>query len=95
MPAAEKPAAFFSCWTRKEAYSKAVGDGLSIPFDGFDVAFGPGIEPCLLRVQVVAHKHWRMYDLPVPEGYKGALVIEGKKHQLQYSIFRSYAEDAD
>jgi len=89
MPAPEKPAAFFSCWTRKEAYIKAVGDGLSIPLDSFDVAFGSGIAPCLLRVQVPGHKHWKMYDLPVPEGYKGALVVEGKKHQLQYSIFRS------
>lgn len=84
LPGEEKLEAFFSCWTRKEAYIKAVGGGFSIPLDGFEVAVGSERAPALVAVRdnPAEVSRWRMYDLQMPKGYKAALVVEGRAHRL-------------
>lgn len=79
LPEAEQPRAFFECWTRKEAYIKASGEGLSIPLNSFDVAFGPGAAPRFLRIdqpqkQDVAD--WRLYAFEPAPGCMGAIAAK-------------------
>ncbi|HAM73427.1 MAG TPA: phosphopantetheinyl transferase [Verrucomicrobiales bacterium] len=67
---------FFSCWSRKEAYIKARGDGLSRSLDTFAVSLKP-TEPAELLWSgndPSARETWRLWNLPAPAGYKAALV---------------------
>jgi len=79
LPAAVKPEAFFNCWTRKEAYLKAVGEGLAAPLDSFDVTLAPGDEPRMISLEGDRERGARWFFRhfrPAPD-YIGALAIEG------------------
>lgn len=79
LPETEQPRAFFECWSRKEAYIKASGEGLSIPLDSFDVSFGPGAAPRFLRIaepqpQNVAD--WSLYAFEPEPDCMGAIAVK-------------------
>jgi 4'-phosphopantetheinyl transferase len=75
----EREATFLRCWTRKEAFVKAIGAGLTHPLDAFDVACGPGEEARLLadRSDPEAIERWRMLSLEDGPEWFAALVVEG------------------
>jgi 4'-phosphopantetheinyl transferase len=70
---------FLQCWTRKEAFVKAIGRGLSFPLEQIDVTVGPGVPAELLGVRggAVEASEWQLQDLDVGVAYVGALAVEG------------------
>ncbi|MDP9360613.1 MAG: 4'-phosphopantetheinyl transferase superfamily protein [Acidobacteriota bacterium] len=82
-PRADALETFFRCWTRKEAFIKALGEGLSIPLRSFGVSLHRD-EPALLRADddPEARKRWRIANVEVAAGYVGAVAVEGGFEQL-------------
>jgi 4'-phosphopantetheinyl transferase len=91
LPREEQVAAFFRCWTRKEAYIKAIGKGLSQPLDSFDVTLAPDVEPTLLRTENDDASRWLLTDIDAGEGYAGALVVERPVAEVRF--FRQDLQD--
>jgi 4'-phosphopantetheinyl transferase len=67
--------AFFACWTRKEAYIKGLGEGLSIPLDRFSVSVDPHVPAALLcdRGRPEAVHEWVLHDVDAGAGFRAAV----------------------
>jgi 4'-phosphopantetheinyl transferase len=74
LPAADRERVFFSFWTRKEAYIKAVGGGLTLSLSAFSVSLDD-------RARVIhasdAESVWIYESLDVGPGYAAAVAAEG------------------
>jgi 4'-phosphopantetheinyl transferase len=70
---ADRTHAFYECWTRKEAVIKATGEGVSRLLDSFEVAFGPGAAPRLIRIDDDPSPSWKMDSFEPCPGYVGAV----------------------
>ena len=76
--------AFFNCWTRKEAYIKAIGRGLAHPLDRFSVSLAPGAPPRLETVDDDPREAeaWSVEAFVPSAGYAAALVVEGRADRI-------------
>ncbi len=71
---------FFRCWTRKEAYAKARGDGLGQALEP-EAHERDGHKPGEERI------HWSLETLTAGAGYVGALVVQGSGWHVRYWEF--------
>jgi 4'-phosphopantetheinyl transferase len=83
--------AFFACWTRKEAFLKAVGFGLSFPLSHFSVSTHLHDSPELQEIQgdPQAAKQWSLADIPVEEGYRATVAIESAFPTLSTFLYHT------
>jgi 4'-phosphopantetheinyl transferase len=84
LPVENRYQAFFLCWTRKEAFIKAHGEGLSLPLEHFDVSLNPGGLARLVatRAGLEAPDQWSLFDLEPAQGYRAALAVRGRAYEL-------------
>jgi len=84
LPPSLRMEAFFNCWTRKEAYIKARGEGLSLPLDQFTVSLIPGVPAALLHTECDPREafSWSLRELVPGPGYVAALAVESQEWQL-------------
>lgn len=101
LPAELRSRAFFACWSRKEAYIKARGLGLSLALSSFDV----NLVPCEPAALLSAHgdpdaaAEWSLFELRPAANYAAALVVEragrAKDDEAQVSCYHWPAERVD
>ena len=91
LPAEAQPLAFFNCWTRKEAFIKARGEGLSFPLDQFEVSLDEQEPAALISIRDDPREtsRWSLQSVPVAEGYVAALVAEGHEWRLECRVVRA------
>lgn len=75
VPPRQRPLCALAAWTRKEAFVKATGLGLTVPLDSFDVSIGPDEPARLLRVADAPQEavNWQLVHLIPAEGYVGTV----------------------
>ena len=84
LPLAQRHEGFFNGWTRKEAYIKAIGEGLSHPLDRFTVSLAPGAPARLEDVESdpAEAARWTLEALAPNPGCVAALAVEGRPPRL-------------
>lgn len=74
LPVEQRPQGFFNCWTRKEAYVKALGAGLQVPLDSFEVSLRPSQPAKFLRG---TGPDWRLLSFLASDKFQAAVAYEG------------------
>lgn len=85
LPDQLRVAAFYACWTRKESFLKATGDGLSFPLANFSVTTHPNQNPTIeeIRGDTQLPEAWFLADLDVLDGYRATVALDRACSELQ------------
>jgi len=85
LPEHERVGAFFRAWSRKEAYIKALGAGLSYPLNRFSVSMDE-TSPALLEHQDCSQeiKSWQIHDVEVSSAYSAAVAIKTARWDIRH-----------
>jgi 4'-phosphopantetheinyl transferase len=84
LPVEQRLEAFYVCWTRKEAFIKALGTGLAYALSDFDVTLKPGEPARILRIDKGSPDEWTLADLRPAAGYVGALAVPMADASIQF-----------
>lgn len=90
VPDDKKNEAFFSLWTRKEAFIKAIGEGLFFPLKEFTVNLQEEAQLLSIHEDKEAAKHWTLRAFSPEENFKGAVAIDGQIKNFQFWNVRFY-----
>jgi 4'-phosphopantetheinyl transferase len=83
VPPSGRTRAFLVAWTRKEAVTKAKGDGLRVPFGDVVVAASAGAPRLLAWPYPQAPESVSLLDLDTQDGYVAALAVIGRCHAVR------------
>lgn len=85
LPAEVRQQAFYTCWTRKEAYLKAIGEGITLRLAQFEVSVTPGEPAVLLSINGDPKEasYWSLKELDPEPGYVGTLAVKGHGWDLR------------
>jgi 4'-phosphopantetheinyl transferase len=80
----QREEAFYRCWTGKESYLKAIGEGLSVPLDQFQVTLLPDSPARFIHIgnQTSEASSWTLQHLDLAPGYAGALAYRGSPRNV-------------
>ena len=87
LPTAEHCSAFFRCWTRKEAFIKATGKGLSLPLDQFDVTLAETATLLSTAWDRDEAAQWSLHTLDAACGFAASLAVRGHGYSLHCWTF--------
>jgi 4'-phosphopantetheinyl transferase len=88
MPSLERRLGFYLCWTRKEAYIKAIGKGLSYPLKQFDVSLKPQGSNSLLEIEGDQEraKKWALFSMMAESNYLASIATESIVNQIAFHV---------
>lgn len=89
LPWRHRQSAFFRCWTRKEAYLKALGTGLATDLSSFTVTLTPDQPARLTTCASGEAADWSLHDIALPSGLAGAIALRSQQEPVSL-VWRSH-----